>query len=508
MANYSFKLKVMFMLAMVPGLFAPSHSHARDGAVNLTLQQAVKMAVERNLDVKAELYNQATAEADIRIGRGIYDPLLNLLFNYRESNTLPASVLLAGAQVNRQRVLDFNAGIDQLLPTGAVLGLAFDNTWNRNNSNPANFLNKYYQSDLTLSLTQPLLKNFGREVTELNIEVAKYAKQGTIAQFKARLIDTVAQVRDQYFQLFSLREDLEVRKTSLALAEKILSDTRAQVRAGVLPAMEILNAEFGVATRQKDLIDAERAVSDQIDRMRVLLQYKDAGDIVPVDVPYRQKYEVDEAAVIERALSERPELMALRVTLKTGELQSRVARNQTLPDLSLNVNAAVTGLASEYRRDLERLGSGKYPVWGAGLQFSYPLGNNVAENDFIKSKLRIEQTRTQIRSLEDNVVKDVRIASRGVTSSYKQLDVTERGRAYAEERLQAFIKRNSVGLATTRDVLDVETELVTAKGNHIRALADYNNAITALWRAGGELLEREGITLNMKDADALYDKSR
>ena len=63
-------------------------------------------------------------------------------------------------------------------------------------------------------------------------------------------------------------------------------------------------------------------------------------------------------------------------------------------------------------------------------------------------------------------------------------------------------------MATAKDVLDVENDLVTAKGNQIRALADYNNAITALWKASGELLEREGITLNQKDADSLYEKSR
>jgi len=97
---------------------------------------------------------------------------------------------------------------------------------------------------------------------------------------------------------------------------------------------------------------------------------------------------------------------------------------------------------------------------------------------------------------------------RAVHSGYLQLDVTARGRTYAEEVMQAFIKKQKVGLATTKDVLDELNNLVTAQGNEIQAVSDYNKAIVSLWKVTGELLEREGITLGEKDADSLYDKNR
>jgi outer membrane protein TolC len=249
-------------------------------------------------------------------------------------------------------------------------------------------------------------------------------------------------------------------------------------------------------------------LKDQLDVLRVLLQLPINQDIVPVDIPFREKYEVDESAITRKALAERPELRQLKATLKTNELQSRVARHQTLPDLSFTAKAALTGLGTDYQKDLEKVGSTDYPVWSVGLQFSYPIGNRAAENDYIKSKLKVEQVQTQVKILEDAVVNEVRNAIRALQSSYKQLDVTSRGSAYAEERLQAYIKKNRVGLATTKDVLDVQNDLVTARGNQIQAVADYGNAITALWKAGGELLEREGIFLSEKDADALYEKNR
>jgi outer membrane protein TolC len=478
---------------------------AQDGTINLTLKEAIKLAVEKNLDVQAALYTPASAEADIYKNLGIYNPLLSLQANYQDSTTLSAnSFVTGGASVGRQRNMAYNAGVSQLAPTGGTLGAGFDNSWNQQNFG----LNEYFKSDFTLTFTQPLLKNFGRENTEININVARFSREGALEQFKAKLLDTISQVKSQYYQLYSLRENLEVKRTSLNLVETILKNTNAQVKAGVLPAMEILNAEFGVATQQKNLIDAERALKDQVDNLRVLLQLQNVTDIVPTDTPNRENYSVDENQAIQLALASRPDLRQQRVTLKTSELQSRVARNQTLPELDFNGSAAFTGLANTYNRDLDRVGSGRYPIWIAGLKLTYPIGNDAAKNDYIKSKLAVAQNKTQLKSLEETISRDVRIAVRAVRSGYLQLDVTARGRAYAEEVLQAYIKKQKVGLATTKDVLDELNNLVTAQGNEIQAVTDYNNAIVNLWKATGELLEREGITLGEKEAGKLYEDNK
>lgn len=488
---------VCLCLAAVPALAAEGQKH-------LTLAEAVRSAVEKNLDVQADLYNPAMAQADILQSEGIYDTTLRLSTAFNYSVTETASSFLTGSLTDRQKTLDINPGVSQLIPIGGTLGLTFNNTFYNNNSTRS--FNNYWNSDLTLSLTQPLLKNFGKEPTELAIMVARNSKGESIERFRTTLSNMVARVRTEYFKLYSLREDLEVKKTSLLLARKILDDTKARVNAGVLPAMEILNAEFGVASREKDLIDAEKAVQDQNDLLRVLLQFPERVEIIPADMPLRAPLKVNEEEMIRRSLDNRPEIREQRTALKSRELEMQVARNRTLPDLNLNASAALTGLDRRYNRDLEKIGSTDYPVWGVGLQFSYPLGNNAADNEYIKSKLRLEQARTQVKSLEANVENDVKAALRGVESGYKQIDVTDRGRAFAEERLRSFIKKNEVGLATTKDVLDVENDLATAKSNQIKALVGYSDAITELWRVTGEILDQTGVTVLDTEGDALYER--
>jgi len=474
---------------------------ANSTPLNLSLSEAIRMAAEKNLDVRAEYYNPAQFEAEINRNRSIYDPFLLLDTAYADS-TSPS--INSAATVNGQ-TFDANASLSQLLWTGGTASAVFKNGYTTTNS--ALSEPHYWQSQLGVSFSQPLLKNAGRENTEINITISRLSKYASIEHLNTRLINTVAQVRTEYFKLYNLREQLEVRKVSLELARKILNETKARVAAGVLPAMEILNAEFGAVSREKDVIDAEKALSDQLDVLRLLLQIEGRNDISVANPPQREFYQVSENDVIGRALN-RPDIKELKRTLEINELQTRVFGNNIKPDLKLVATAGVEGLGRTYSRNLEKVGTIDSPYWSVGLTFSYPLGNRAAENDYRKSRLKTEQAALQIKSLEAGAVTDVRAALRSIATEYKQIEVTERGRAYAEERLKAFIRKNEVGLATTKDVLDVENDLAAAKNNQINALVAYNNAITQLWQIDGELLERVGIRVVEADVDKFYSNTR
>ena len=490
------RLPILLVCAM---MFLPSFATADDAPITLSLNEAIRMAVEKNLDVRAELYNPAQFEADINRNRAIYDPLLTLQTNYSDS-TIPS--MTTG---NYGRMFQANASLGQLFWTGATVTASFDNAYNSISAIVP--LSNYWESSLGVTVTQPLLKNFGRENTDININISRFSKFASLEHFNTILLNTVTQVRNEYFKLYSLREQLQVAKTSLELARKILSDTKAQVAAGILPAMEIINAEFGVYSREKDLIDTEKAVNDEVDVLRLLLQIKEKGDIVTVDLPRHAPYEVNEDYLLKRAM-DRPDIKEKRRNLDIAELQTRVFNTRLLPDLSFSASASLVGLDHTYPRNMETLTSADNPAWSLGLTLTYPLGNNAAENDYRKSRLKTEQTAVQIRSLEESAVNDVKSAIRGIISSYKQIAVSERGRAYAEERLKAYLRRKDVGLATNKDVLDVENDLVAAKNNQITAVVNYDNAITHLWQVTGELLERQGIRVVEGDADKLYRNIR
>ena len=194
-------------------------------------------------------------------------------------------------QLLNSQAIVLNSSLSQLLWTGGTAALAFNNGYtNSNVVTPSSS----WQTGLGVSLSQPLLKNVGREATEININISRSLKFASLERFNTLLLSTVAQVRTEYYKLYSLREERDVKKVSLELARKILSETQARVKAGVLPAMEILNAEFGAVTREKELIDAELAVSNQVDVLRLLLQMDAAaGDLQTVDLPPRDRFDAN-----------------------------------------------------------------------------------------------------------------------------------------------------------------------------------------------------------------------
>lgn len=488
-------MTLLVLLAAVPLALIPSLTRAE--TLNLTMKQAVKLGVERNLALKAYVYDAAITETGLRGSRGIYNPGLSLGVAFRDAESFAANV----GGPSEEKSVKLTAGLNRLIRSGATIGIQFNNYYNETNYTSSLYPH-YWQSELTLTMSQPLLRNFGEKITNVNIVLSEQAWEGALQHLAARIQSLIAQIRVEYVKLHSLREDLMSRKVSLDLARKILVEIRERVSAGVLPQMEILNAQYGVAAREKEVIDAEKGVKDQVDLLRQLLQIE-AAEINAVDPPDLEPVPADEKEAIRRALEQRPELAEARIQIAGAETQRGAARNKTLPALNAYGSWTAGGLGREYYQDLNRVGTLDYPVWTAGLQFEYPLGNDTAEADYVKSKLKLEQTRNQLENLTSQVVTDVRAALRSVEANYKQLDVTAREKAFADERLSAYISKSEVGLATARDVLDVENDLARARSNEIRAQVNYVIAVTQLLQATGQLLEREGIKVNGKTVEQL-----
>ena len=215
-------------------------------SARLTVDDAVRIAVERNLGLQVETYNPAIAETDIRRARSIYDPTLSVLLDHRGENlqTGPTS-----AVVERTRFFDANASLDQLLSTGATASAAFTNFWSKDNLGIS--ASRFAQPELTLSLSQPLLKGFGKQVTERGITTADDAMDLSLADWNQKALDTAADARNRFLTLVKARESLATRKASLAVARRVHEENEARVKAGVLAAFELQDSELGVLRGRK-----------------------------------------------------------------------------------------------------------------------------------------------------------------------------------------------------------------------------------------------------------------
>ena len=466
----------------------------------LTVDDAVRIAVERNLGLQVETYNPAIAETDIRRARSIYDPSLSALLDHRGGNmqTGPTS-----AVVERTRNFDANASLDQLLSTGATASAAFTNFLYKDNLGIS--ASRYAQPELTLSLSQPILKGFGKQVTERGITTADDAMDLSLADWNQKALDTAADARNRFLTLVKARESLATRKASLAVARRVHEENQARVNAGVLAAFELQDSELGVLAREKDLLDAELAERDGADQLRLTLHLPPETVLELPDTPWTDVPDPSEKESLEVALRRRPDLAKARTSLRTAEFNEEISRNLALPALSVEGSAGVAGTATEFGNAIDDMGTGKNQNWAVGLRFSVPLGNTAARADVAAARLKASQARVGVAVLEESAGLEIRSALRALETRRKQEEVSRKGVSVAETRLASFLKRGKLGLATTKDVLDAEANLTQAREFLSGARADFQSALTSLWKSTGELLDRHGVLI---DGNAIASKAR
>lgn len=459
--------------------------------VPISLDEAVRSAIERNLDLRVETYNPAIAQAGVRRATAIYNAKLSVSAGHAEESAKNGPL---SDFVLRTRSDDFNASVSRLFSTGAAATAAFTNAGSSDNLGAAS--SRLWKPEMSLTLSQPVLSGFGQEVTARGITTASDAKESALAGWRNRAIGIAADARNQYFALINARENLETRKASLALAQRVHAENQARVKAGILAEIELLDSELGVAQREKDLLDADKNVLDQADRLRVIVQYPAGASLSPSESFPEGPSAVPEEDATAAALRARPDLAAARISLRTSEFQARVSRNLALPSVALSGTAGVSGLGREYGTAVDDAASGKYPFWSVGIAFAYPLGNDAAEADLAAARLQARRAQASIRTLEESIGLDVRAAVRNLASKHQQIAVAQKGVELAEARLASYLKRQKLGLATTKDVLQVETDLVTSRVGLASARADYQNAVTQLHKSTGELLDRHGIAID------------
>ena len=487
------KIPTLRALPLLLGILCACPFSAAGGeSVNLSIGDAVRVAVEKNLGLQVATYSPAIAETGIRKARAIYDPLLSALVDHHGSNqqVAPQSFF-----VDRQRDFDFDTSISQLLPSGATTALSFKNIWSSNNLGLPTSL--YVQPQLVLSFSQPLLQGLGREVTERGITTADDATDSAFADWTQQALNTAAAARNQYLLLVMTRESLATRQATLDLAREIKAQNEGRFAAGVLAAYQIQDSLLGVLQAQKNLLDANRVEKDAADQLRTTMHLP-AGTAIATTSPSPPSpgaSEVSESDALRTAMLRRPDVVKARIAVRTAEFNEKVSRNLALPSLALQGSGGVTALDSGYGDAIGDLGSTRYPMWSVGLSFSVPIGNNSARADVAANRLIASQARTQLAAIEESAALEVRTALRALDSAYEQIGVTEQAVTAAEVVVASYRKRQQLGLATTKDVLDVVATLTQARESRSVARASYQSALTNLWKATGELLDRQGIRL-------------
>jgi outer membrane protein TolC len=476
--------------------------------LSLSLQDAVARTLENNLDIAVQRYEPEDQAQAVKQLRGFYDPLLSSTL-LRSSSTEPARSALTGSPTDESDVNTYNFGVNQNLPTGGNFSVDFTN--NRVESNSVlNVLNPTFSSGMDLRLNQPLLRDRGIDSQRLQLRIAKRNKDISDIQFRQTVVNTVASVKQLYYDLIYAIDNLEAQRKSLALASKLLDENQIKVRVGTMAPLDVVAAESEVAGREEAVIVAEAAVFDAEDQLRRAIFKDNAAEnwtlrILPTDRPSADPSPVDANGAVLTALEKRTDVVAARKNLESSFDQQKFARNQKLPAVDLQAAYGTSGLSGTRVRDAngdpivspvsggfgDSLGTVfgfDFPTWTVGFQVTYPLFNRAASASEARARLSREQAEVSLRRLEIQVTQEVRSAARAVETNFKRVQSTQAARVLQERRLDAEQKRFNAGMSTNFLVTQSQRDLAVAEVAELRAIADYRKSIVNFERvqeAGG-----------------------
>lgn len=469
------------------------------GAVlELSLQDAVTRTLENNVDIAVERFNPEQSALNISELKGYYEPILTSAIT-QSSRSSPATSAFSGAASVDTDTTVYNVGGVQNLPTGGNLRLDLNNNRNSTNNQFSTF-NPSFNSTFNLSVAQPFLRNFRTDSTRTQIKVAKKNREISDVQFRQTVVNTVASVKQQYYDLIYAIDNLEAQRKSLALAGKLLEENQIKVRVGTMAPLDVVQAESEKAGREETVILAEAALLDAEDALRrSMFNTNDpavwATRIVPTDRPTAEPFQADPQAAIQTALEKRTDIVAARKGLENADYNVTLARNQMLPGVDLVAGYGTTGLGGTQVLDLatrEPLpvpvtgGFGNaigdvfgrdFPTWTLGVNVTYPILNRQAGAASARARVSREQSQANIRRLEMQITQEVRAAVRAVETNYKRVESTRAARVLQVRRLDAESKKFGAGMSTNFLVTQSQRDLAVAEVAELRAIADYRKSL-------------------------------
>lgn len=468
-------------------------------SVELTLVEAEARALERNLDLAVERLNPQLQDLTLERLHATYRPTVSGTFSQRNQVQPPTSQLNGGLIVENNQGA-YNTGLTQAVPWGGGdFSVNFTNQRQETNNSFSNF-NPSYNSNLTASYTQPLLRDFRIDSTRQQIRVSTINREVSDIQLRRTITTTVANVRNSYWELLFASQAVEVARGSLELALKLVDDNRARVEVGTMAPLDVVQAEAEAATRRQTVAQAEATMQTAEIALKRLIVNGTEDDlwrakITPIDRPEFRPEPLDVEAAVRRSLDSRTDVAQARKTIESNDVTMGYLKNQTLPALDLTANYSAQGVGGT-RFERQGLGgsvskiipggygdamgaiiSRDYPVWQVQLNVSYPLGSSAQEAQYARARVQRNQSVAQLRALELQVAAEVTNAALQVESSLKRFEAATAARELSDTRLRAEESRFEVGLSTNFFVVQAQRDLQTAQNSELRALLDYRRAL-------------------------------
>lgn len=523
-------------------IISQSYLRSRDDTVSgVSLKQAIYIALMNNPNVKVAELDPLASEEAIKVANGAFDPALTAESDIMKS-VVPVSspFQVEGSRAYTQRLYDWNFGLNKVSAlTNGTFGITFDNQRVFSNSTFSS-VNPAYNPQLALSLSQPLLRNFGWNFATINVRIAESSQKQSQWSMEQNIEDFVLRVGTDYWNVVEAEENLQVAEYALRLNSDLVRENRISLQVGTLAPIDLQEAQSAEATSAANVYTAQAAARAARSALRQDIMLNPASTFMPQEIEPSDKpnpareINPNEEVALETAIQYRPSLAAMRESIRGALMQVKFSENQTLPQLNLGAQFGLNSTAGTancitsigrvgapsnciaspgpppvggtklpfggiYGDALNRLFGFSFYNYAAVLNFEFPIDNAAARAVLAQTRVQYESLRMQYRASISSAVVAVQTALANLEADQKRVQATREATYYAAESLHDEEIRFKVGMATTHDLLQFQEQLISAQGNQVQAEVDLEDARLSLEHEQGTLLRAFQIDFQLQD---------
>jgi HAE1 family hydrophobic/amphiphilic exporter-1 len=544
-------LLVAAMFALLSDALAQTPAEPRVDAsksVALSLSEAVARALANSRDIEVERLNVLKNEFDVKAAHGAYDPTFSSSLTFERRNT-PVASILAGGENGKLTTNDLfgQAKLARKMPwQGGSMSVSFEQ--NRSTTQNQFFaLNPQYSTSLFVEYTQPLLRNRKMDAERRKLKIAKKKLDLSDSQFRQRAIEIIASVERAYWDLAFARRDEAIKRASVALANTQLEHNLRQVAQGTLAPAEVTSARVEIARRTDEAEAATETIVRAENALKALLSQPSNDELWNATITPTDQPDVRNAApmllgdALKTAFTNRPELEQYRLRGELNGVDVEYQREQTKPQVDFVAGYGTLGLAGSARTEtnpiiasnqqlIDRINQlsqvaglpaltpvsfGTIPdryyggygqslanmfrndsrTFRVGVNIALPLGNRTAKANLGRALVEGKQLDVERQRAEHQIEVEVRNAVQAVETAQRRIAAAKASRSNAELQLKSEQNKFDAGLSTNFLVLDRQNALSLAQGRELKAITDYNKAVSELQRALATTLTEKNIEI-------------
>lgn len=487
-------------------------SGVAQATVSIGLGDAISSAVRRNLGVEAARLQPGISAAEVIAAEAAFDALLFAnadLTKIDQPSRVPViNGIPLGTPFTASETYRFETGLRQRFTTSTEAFISTDITRFRNRAAGITFSpDPAYTAAVRLGLSQPLLRDFGTDVTTATIRLSRNQQQRDVEQLRRSLLDVVADTERAYWDLVFAWRNLVVAEwlVEQGVAVRDLMERRREL--DTLPA-QYSDAVARVEQRRAEVIRARRAVRAASDRLKGLMNQPEAtvtseAVLYPTDSPVDAPIEYNLREAVLTAIEHRPEAHQAASEIDDAAIRERVARNQRLPLLDAAAEMAFVGLSDSTEDAYDELGGRDFIDYVLALTFEYPLGNRAAEAILRQARLQRSSAVIRYQRTVQDVILQVKGALRDVITNFELIEATRSFRIAQAENLRTLMVEEETIAELTPEFLNLKFQrqetLAEARRQEVQALVNFGKSLADLYRAMGIGLRMKSIDVEVED---------